>query len=396
MKLELKIAGRYLFARKSHNVINVISGISAAGMAIGTAALVIILSVYNGFNKIIDDNLSDFDPDLRIVAADRGVFSADTLPAAISLIPGITLQEVLEFDAFVSYEGRQSVVRIKGSDGSGLYSGELPQAFVGAGIAAKLGMNPAFTSPAVLYYADRNRKISMLHPESALRSEKVFPAHIFSVNPEIDDRMIIVPIDVARRLYDSDGVSSVEICAEPDSGTSLETCKSLVPAGFEALDRHRQHPEMYRMMKLEKFAVFSILVLVVLLVALNIYGSLSMLIMEKRQDIVSLRAMGATDSMVRRIFVLEGWSISALGMAVGLTFGVVVVLLQARFGIVAMPGNFLVTSYPVALQVTDVILCAAAVLATGLVIALGSVSFAGNSYFVPKILSPASPRPGTM
>lgn len=372
MRLELKIAGRYLFARKSHNVINVISGISAAGMAIGTAALVIILSVYNGFNKIIDDNLSGFDPDIRVVAGDRGVFAADTLPAELSEIPGVTLREVLEFDAFVSYEGRQSVARIKGSDGSGLYSGELPQAFVGAGIASKLGMNPAFTSPAVLFYADRNRKVSMLSPESALRREKVFPAHIFSVNPEIDDKLIIVPIDVARRLYDSDGVSSVEISCESDSGRAQ--CRALVPEGFEALDRHRQHPEMYRMMKLEKFAVFSILVLVVLLVALNIYGSLSMLIMEKKQDIESLRAMGATDSMIRRIFVLEGWSISVLGMAVGLAVGVTFVLLQARFGIVGMPGNFLVTSYPVVLQVPDVILCAAAVLATGLVVALGSVT----------------------
>lgn len=330
-------------------------------MAIGSAALVIILSVYNGFNDIIDKSMSDFDPDFRLTGV---------VPDEIHGLEGLhgirSVRDVLEFDAFVSYEGKQSTARIRGVEDNMLYDGDYAQALVGAALGAKLGVNPRFTTPLMLWFVDRNAPVSLASPESSLRSAKVWPAANISISSDIDAELVIVPISVARRLY-GPASPDVEIRLEENARPSavLRKIRETAGPGCAVLDRHAQHPELYRMMKLEKIAVFGIMVLIVILIALNIYGSLSMLVIEKKDDIETLSALGAGRTAIRRIFVLEGWMVSAAGMLSGIIVGIAVCLAQQHFGLVRMPGNFLVQSYPVIVRAADIAAAALAILLSG-------------------------------
>lgn len=373
MNLPLFIAWRYLFAKKTHNVINVVSFVSAAGMAVGTAALILILSVYNGFNKIIDDNLSDFDPDVAICRTDGGFFDADELHPAFTDTSVIACTgHRLEFEGFLTYGEEQGAARITGTDSDpSLIRGDLRLASVGAGLASKMGISPRFLDPIVLYSPDRTAKISMANPESSIRRAEVYPGSIFSVNADIDANSIIIPLDVAQDLFGIGGMcTSMDIRLLDGSDKSVRNfIESVsVPDGFVLLDRRGQHRELYRMMALEKAAVFAILLLVVLIVALNIFSSLSMLRIEKDYDMGTFRAMGARDTDIRRIFLFEGWLISLAGMLAGLVIGIVLALLQQHLGLVKLPGNMLVDAYPVVLIPRDVIASAAGVSVIGLVI----------------------------
>ncbi len=400
MNLPLFIARRYLFARKSHNVINVISAISAIGMAVGTAALILILSVYNGFDSLIKQNLGDLDPDLLIVSGDGAArFVPDSL-----LLEDIksdarvaSLSRTIEDNVFLVYDEHQSIARAKGVEdgydsnsklGAHIYEGELklqrgeiPTAIAGAGLATKLGIHPRFVNPIELYYPDRNVPLSVSNPTASARCEKVFPAGLMSISSDTDAELLIVPLHIMKSLTGcrEGEFSGVEIRLHDSSPASVRKFKKDYSARCEMLDSYEQHPTLFRMMKYEKAAVFFILLFVVIIVAFNIYGSLSMLIIEKKNDISTLKAMGANDRLVRRIFLLEGWLISICGLAVGLVAGIALALLQQHFGLVKMPGNFLVSAYPVVLKWSDVLLTAAGVALTGLLIALLSVSQAGPS-----------------
>lgn len=375
MNLPLFIAWRYLFAKKTHNVINVVSFVSAAGMAVGTAALVLILSVYNGFNKIIDDNLSDFDPDVAVCRVDGGYFEAGELIPEFGDSSAIAYtSHRLEFEGFLTYGEQQSAVRITGTDSDpSLVRGDLRLASIGAGLAGRMGISPRFLNPIVLYSPDRTAKVSMINPEASIRQAEVYPAKLFSVNADIDGNTIIIPLDTARDLFGIDGMcSSMDIRLLDSSDKSVQEfiAASSVPSDFTLLDRRGQHRELYRMMALEKAAVYAILLLVVLIVALNIFSSLSMLRIEKEYDMGTLRAMGAQEADIRRIFIFEGWLISLAGMLVGLALGVLLALLQQQFGLVKLPGNLLVDAYPVVLKVRDVLLSAIGVAIIGLLISL--------------------------
>lgn len=388
MKTELTIAWRYLFAKKSHNIINVISAISAVGMAIGTAALVIILSVYNGFSGIISDNLADIDPDIRIESATGRTFAPDSL---INLMPrGIrSVGRTLEFSVFAQCDEKQAVAFIKGADSvfeneSGikehilarspaLHKGELEMAVIGSGISMKLGANPRFLYPITLFYPETDSKISLADPASSLNSADVWPGGVMSCNADLDEKLIIVPLEIAEELYGQEVVSGLELRLSDTSAKSIRsmviTLEDIVGDDYIVLDRIHQHKELYRMMNLEKAAVFLIMILIVLIVAFNIFGSLTMLMIEKEEDMATLRAMGADDSMTRRIFVLEGWMISIFGMLAGLVTGSLSAFVQQKTGLVKMPGNFLVSAYPVDIQAGDIILAALGVAVVGLVIA---------------------------
>ena len=392
MKVAPFIAGRYLFARKSHNVINVISAISALGMAIGTAALILILSVYNGFDKIIKDNLSDVDPDLAVRMASGRRFLPDSLIGVIRGPEIPSIGRVLEEDVFLIHEGNQAIARAKGVDSvyehdSGmakhlllgewkLYDGDLPKAAIGTELSNKLGANPNFRSTLSMYYPSAREQFSMSNPAASLRHKSLLVGSILSVNAEMDENLLIVPIETLGSLLDcGDEVTSLEL--RFSEGLSKRDCKRFTQAlrtalgpSFTVLDRYQQNSTLYRMIRYEKAAIWLILVFVVLIVALNIFGSLSMLVIEKKDDIGTLRAMGASDPLIRRIFVLEGWMISLLGMAIGLVLGVVLALLQQHFGLVKMPGNFVVNAYPVVLQWGDVLLTAVSVTLIGLLVAL--------------------------
>ena len=394
MHLPLFIARRYLFAKKSHNVINIISAISAVGMAIGTAALIIILSIYNGFDELVKSTLSNVEPDILITPAKGKMFipegEAFDRIKANPMIGEYDL--ILQENVFVDYDGHQGIAKAKGVDSAfeaesplaehitngefSLHKGQLPQMVVGAGLAYKMGMNPAFLASAELYFPIRDRNFSLANPAASIETVRMRPSGIFSVNQQIDDDLMIVPIEEMRKLlgYEEE-VSGVEIrLAEGSTAKDIRSAikhiqKELGPE-FKVLDRFRQNPSLYKMMRYEKAAIFLILIFVIIIIALNIFGSITMLIIEKKDDIETYRSLGATDKMLRRTFTLEGWLISLLGLAAGLVIGIGFSLAQQNFGFIKMPGSFLVNAYPVILQWQDVLATIAGVALIGYIIAL--------------------------
>lgn len=394
MHLPLFIARRYLFAKKSHNVINIISAISAVGMAIGTAALIIILSIYNGFDELVKSTLSNVEPDILITPAKGKVFipegEAFDRIKANPMIGEYDL--ILQENVFVDYDGHQGIAKAKGVDSAfeaesplaehitngefSLHKGQLPQMVVGAGLAYKMGMNPAFLASAELYFPIRDRNFSLANPAASIETVRMRPSGIFSVNQQIDDDLMIVPIEEMRKLlgYEEE-VSGVEIrLAEGSTAKDIRSAikhiqKELGPE-FKVLDRFRQNPSLYKMMRYEKAAIFLILIFVIIIIALNIFGSITMLIIEKKDDIETYCSLGATDQMLRRTFTLEGWLISLLGLAAGLVIGIGFSLAQQNFGFIKMPGSFLVNAYPVILQWQDVLATIAGVALIGYIIAL--------------------------
>ncbi len=392
MRLVPFIACRYLFAKKSHNVINIISAISAIGMSVGTAALIIILSVYNGFDSLIRSMMSDVEPDLLVTPASGKVFvpegeAYDWLYGQAS-VKNIccTLQE----DVFINYDGKQGLAKAKGVDWiyeeespirdrmtNGtftLHRADVPMACAGTVLAHELGINPRFLSPIEIYFPSRTRRISMSNPAAAIECVKVWPAGIFSISR--DKELLIVPIEKMRELLEyEDEVSAVEIrIAEGyGAGEAARLKKELetrLGDGFEVRDRFMQNETLYKMMKYEKAAIYMILIFVIIIIAFNIFGSLSMLIIEKSGDIATLRSLGAPERLIRRIFVLEGWLISLTGLAGGLVVGIGFSLLQQHFGFIKMPGHFVVQAYPVILSAKDILLTCFSVAAIGYIIAL--------------------------
>lgn len=394
MHLPLFIAGRYLFAKKSHNVINIISAISAVGMTIGTAALIIILSIYNGFDELVKSTLSNVEPDILITPAKGKVFipNGETFDR-IRQNPLIDEYDlILQENVFVDYDGHQGIAKAKGVDSAfeaesplaehitngefSLHKGQLPQMVVGAGLAYKMGMNPAFLASAELYFPIRDRNFSLANPAASIETVRMRPSGIFSVNQQIDNDLIILPIEQMRKLlgYEEE-VSGVELrlvegSTAKDLRSAIKDIQKELGPGFKVLDRFRQNTSLYKMMRYEKAAIFLILIFVIIIIALNIFGSITMLIIEKKDDIETYRSLGATDQMLRRTFTLEGWLISLLGLAAGLVVGIGFSLAQQHFGFIKMPGSFLVNAYPVILQWQDVLATIAGVALIGYIIAL--------------------------
>ena len=394
MRLASFIAGRYLFARKSHNVINVISAISVVGMAIGTAALTIILSIYNGFDSLVRDMMGNLEPDILITPSKGKVFVPegecyDWIYAQESVASMCT---VLQEQVFISYDGHQGVAIAKGMDAiaqeespirenirDGKFEfrhGDIPEGVVGVGLAYKMGINPRFLAPIQLYYPSRTRKLSPSSPSSSIEYINIWPSGLFSINSEIDNSYILLDIDKMRELleYSGEEVSAVEIrmkegCGARELKRVMDGISERLGEDFTVSDRFRQNESLYKMMKYEKASIYLILIFVILIIGLNIHASLSMLIIEKREDISTLRAMGAGEKLIRRVFVLEGWFISLLGLAIGLLLGLAFCLLQQRFGLISMPGNFVIQAYPVVLKGSDLLITAFSVAILGYLIA---------------------------
>ncbi len=386
------IALRYLFAKKSHNVINVISAISSIGMAVGTAALILILSIYNGFDNIIESRLSSLEPDVLVIRGDGRDFVPDeqyfdrlSEDERIS-----SCSYVLEEKVFVSYGNNQAIARAKGVDSSfeelsplseslvagkfELHFGELPQAIMGAELAHELAVNLRLHESLDLFYPKGRTLSPLAGPMSALSRIKMRPAGLISINSKVDAELILLPLESLRSLLGKDkAVSAIEIrCDESASKGLIKEIQEDLGPEYQVLDRYRQDPAIYKMMRYEKLAIYGILIFVIIIIAFNIFASLSMLIIEKKEDMGQLRAMGAKDSMIRRIFVLEGWMSSLLGLVCGMVLGVGFALLQEHFGLVKMPAGFFVDSYPCILELGDVLLTALGVGLSGLLISLFS------------------------
>ena len=392
--LPLYIGGRYLFAKKSRTVINVISAICVGGIAVGVAALIIILSVYNGFEELIRKSLGAIDPDLKISSVSGKAFSPDSIPSIdrIYELEGISgISETLEENVFAVYGSMQTLALAKGVDrnyeestvpllsiygNAGLDLGEESRIGVSNGIAEKLGGIYFNSGEKIrLWFPSRHRKISASNPVESLNSIELLPSNVFTAGSEYDNRLVLLPIGDLRELLEyEDEVTALEIRLDDPGKASTMKSRISEMAGpeFSVKDRIGQNEALFRMMKYEKLAIFLILLAVVIIVAFSITGCLSMLIIEKKEDIGTLGFLGAGNSTVRRVFILEGWMIALLGLVIGFVLGLAAVLLQQRFGFISMPGSLSMTAYPVVLKVADLLLIAAGVAAAGYLIALAT------------------------
>ena len=394
MRLAPFIAKRYIFAKKSHNVINIISAISAIGMAIGTAALIIIMSVYNGFDSLIRSMMGNVEPDLLITPVSGKVFvpEGEVYDWIYDQEAVASMSCVLQEQVFINYDGKQGLAKAKGVDWIyeeetplrehlvegefRLHKGDIPLAAVGASLAYELGLSPRFLAPVEVYFPARDRKISTSNPFASLESIKVWPSCTFAVNADVDSELMILPIEKMRELLEyDDEVSAIELrlttgTGEKEAARLQEEISARLGSGFNVKDRFQQNESLYKMMKYEKAAIYMILLFVIIIIAFNIFGSLSMLIIEKKSDIETLRSLGAQDNLIRRIFVLEGWLISLIGMGAGLVTGIAFALMQQHFGFIKMPGHFTVQAYPIIISFSDILLTIAGVAVIGYIIAM--------------------------
>ena len=394
MRFEPHIAWRYLFSPKGHNAINIISGISAGAVAVVTAAMICVLSVMNGFGSLVEQMFSEFDPVLLVVPSEGQTLRTDTLPI-VSLyahedIEAVSMQ--LEQTALIRYKDHQVPARVMGVDSlftrtahidsiitDGFYSvwdGAFERTVMGRGLAAQIGMNAHFTSALHLYAPERTGSLNLLRPDKSLRHEHAFIAGTFAVNQiEYDDQLLLVSLPLAQRLFDYDEYTASALRIQPKEGCQLSTVKyqlsKTLGEGFRVLDRYEQQADFFRILHIEKLLTILLLVFILLIASFNIIGSLSMLIIDKREDIRILSHMGADESLIRRIFLLEGWLISSLGTFIGLIVGVALCLGQQYFGWLKL-GNgsdYVISAYPVQVQTPDILLVALIVLTLGFVAA---------------------------
>jgi len=390
----LFIARRYLLAKKSRNVINIISGISFVSIMLGTAALVIVLSVFNGIDGLLKNTHKSFDPDLKILPKQGKVFTltTDSLKQLEEIEGVLYVSKVLEENALIRYADKEFIGLLKGVDEdfehvsgvdsmvvSGSYllkDGGQRYAVVGKGVALNLSMSIHFVDPIEVFIPDR----TAVNATNAFNKGYLSPAGVFSVQAEYDGQYLLVPIDFMRKLLRyTEAVSALELKIENDSRGVQSRVEAFLGDRFEVQDRYQQHEVFYKVMKSEKWYVFMVLMFILLIAAANIIGAIIMLLVEKEQDIGVLRSMGAKMRTIRRIFFYEGWLITLTGAFVGLALGLFVCWLQIEFGLVKMgnPGEFITNNYPVAIKGGDVLAV------TAVVVLLGAV----NSYAIVRLMT---------
>jgi len=403
VNLPFYIAKRYLLGKKSQNAINIISGISVLGISTGTMALVIVLSVFNGFDSLVKSLYNTFDPDIQISSAEGKTFIPDSEGLkAIQSIPGvIAVSEVLEENVLLLYNDRQHIATVKGVDDnfknvSGLdsmiYDGEMllkdhnrPYVVVGRGVAHNLGIGLNFINPLFIYTIDRTARINMAQPEESIRRDFIYPSGIFEIEQDYDTRYIICPIDFVRELllYHQE-VTSLEVKLDPafPAEELRKEILALMGEGFHVKNREQQNEMFYRVMRSEKWAIFLILTFILIIASFNVIGSLSMLIIDKKKDILTLRNMGAGNRLIKRIFLMEGWLISVFGSISGLFLGTAISWIQQRFGVIKLTGSgsFIIDAYPVQIEGVDVCLIWVTVLLIGLLAARYPVQQISKKY----------------
>jgi lipoprotein-releasing system permease protein len=392
MNLPFFIAKRYILSKKSTNVINIISAISILGVAVGTMSLIIVLSVFNGFDSLIKSLFSSFDPDLKITVVEGKTFNSDSIIFDnIKKMESIKeYVEVLEENAFLIYDEKNIIATVKGvSDNfsemngidSMIYDGDFilkddvrNYAVVGYGIAYNLSIGLNFASSLNIWIPKRKEKITF-EADKAFNNRYIQPSGIFSVQQEYDNKYVIVPIDFAREMleYDYGAVSSVEIKIDEsyDIDAIKKQIQNIIGNNFEVKNRYQQHELLYKIMKSEKWAIFLILSFILIILSFNVIGSLTMLIIDKKKDILILRNIGADDNLIKKIFILEGWLISAIGAVIGLILGALICFLQQKFSFIQFPstGTFIINAYPVRLQALDFIYTLITVFAIGFIVA---------------------------
>ncbi len=387
MKLSLYIAKRYLFAKKSRNAINVISAVSVAGVAVGTMALIIVLSVFNGLEKMVSSIFNTFDPDIKITAAEGKTFIADSAKLKLlSEIEGVSCYSLsIEENALLKYGERQYIATLKGVDenyaavtdiDSSMWEGEFilsaengrPYAVPGLGVSQYLGIRINFITPLNIYVPSKEGGTSM-NAENAFNRKFIFPSGIFEVEKEYDSKYIYLPIEFVREITENEGaVSAIEIKTANESVINgiEKRIDKIFGEEYVVQNRFEQQEIFYKVMRSERLAIFFILTLILVIASFNIIGSLTMLIIEKERDIEILKSLGADNELIRKIFIFEGWLISIIGATAGIILGFVICWLQQTFGLVQLQSESLIMdAYPVVLKLKDFIIVPSTVLLIG-------------------------------
>lgn len=409
MNLALYIARRYLFSKKSHNAINVISAIAVCGVALATLALVCTLSVFNGFHDLISSFFTHFDPQLKVEAARGKTFMQDSaMMASIQQIEGVEVVSMtLEDNAMAKYQEQQAMVTIKGVDDNfqaltgveeilygnpelKLYDEVADYGIPGIQLMYILGMGMQPFDPIEVYAPRTGTRVNMTNPMANFKRLPLYsPGTVLNINDaRYASTYIVASLDYAQRLFDCPGeISAIELRLTPGASTGRvkRAVQQLVGDGFTVHDRYEQQEATFKVVKIEKFVSYLFLCFILMVACFNIISSVSMLILDKRDNVDTLRSMGATQNMAERIFIYEGNLIAFFGAITGLVLGVVLCLLQQEFGIIGLGGDgqFVVDAYPVRVKLLDILLVFVSVILVNAVSVWLPIKLL-NKYFMKK------------
>ena len=408
MNFPFFIARRYFLTRKLRNLINIISLISVVGVTVGTMALVVVLSVFKGLEGLIKSRYDAFDPDIKITPATGKTFNPreDQRFEKVKNLAGVEVfSEVLEENALIRYDKKQYIGRIKGVENNferltgvdtmitggrfALQEENRDFALVGQGLAVFLSISLNFMEPLNIYVPQRGQA-AVYNPRQAFNRKYIFPSGFFSTSPEYDQQYVVVPIDFARQLLDYDKeVTAIELRVKEDRKiTDVEDeIEQLLGEDYQVKNRQEQHEVFYKVMQSERYAIFLILTFILIVASFNIIGSLTMLIIDKKNDIMILRSLGANLKTIRRIFFIEGWMISIIGALAGVALGLFICWLQITFGLIRLgtSGSFMVDFYPVDVQGLDVLGVFVTVLVIGFFAAWYPVRYITRKYIMSDL-----------
>ena len=391
MNLPLYIAKRYLFSRKKHNAINIISAISVCGVALATLALVCTLSVFNGFQDMVASLFTAFDPELKITIREGKVFDGEEARMqAIRALPEVAVfTQTLEENAMVQYKNRQTMAVLKGVEDNFENLTEIDSILYGAGefllhdsivdygvmgveLVATLGTGIQFVDPLQIYLPKRGVKVNMGNPSASFNHEYLYsPGVIFVVNQQkYDSQYILTSIDLVRRMLNySTEVSAIELKLKANANLSSvkSNIESILGDEFLVQDRYQQQADVFRIMEIEKLISYLFLTFILMIACFNVIGSLSMLILDKKEDVLTLRNLGASDQLISRIFLIEGRLISLFGALIGIVLGLTLCFIQQYYGVISLGsgGSFVVDAYPVSVHAWDVVIVFITVLTVG-------------------------------
>ena len=379
VKTALHIAWRYLFAKKQFNAIHIITTISSIAVGVVTAAMICVMSVMNGFGTMVEQMFSQFDPDIRITAQNGKSFhlSPETKDQLLALPEVNLLSESIEETALIYFEDKQTPVQLMGVDSVfdsltdidniitdghfEVYDGAFDRAVLGQLLAWKIGIGARFIHGIQVYAPKRNSKVNMLRPDANFNTETCFIAGIFAVNQQkYDENTMIVDIDFTRRLleYDSTEMTALMVSTQGNIKQAKRAIAQVIGEGYNIHDRYEQQKDFFRILRVEKLLTSLLLAFILLIATFNGIGALSMLIIDKKNDIRILSHLGANEQLIKRIFLFEGWLVNAIGAIGGVVVGLTICLLQEHFGLLKL-GNgveYVISAYPVAVQGLDILL----------------------------------------
>lgn len=391
MNLSFYIARRYLFSKKKHNAINVISAVSVCGVTLATLALVCTLSVFNGFQDMVATLFTAFDPELKITVRNGKVFDGqDERILAVCALPQVEIStEVLEEYAMVQYKDRQAMATLKGVEdnfeeltaidsilyGAGRFMLSDPvvnYAVMGVELVSTLGTGIQFVDPLLVYVPRREGRVNISNPASSFNMDYLYsPGVVFAVNQQkYDSQYILTSLPFIRNLLDyTTEVSAIELKLKPGSRVSAVKKEIAAMLGDEFIvqNRYEQQADVFRIMEVEKLISYIFLTFILLVACFNVIGSLSMLILDKKEDVLTLRNLGADDKLISRIFLFEGRMITLCGALFGIVLGLILCFIQQKFGVISLGGgnSFIVDAYPVSVHWQDILLILATVVVVG-------------------------------